>query len=154
LTKCPGARRMQRGTCPTVQPRGWFVYSCIRLLLALSAALLLALPPGWCCFPLQRSPEAGPTAPKRECCHGGAAPGERGPAPSDHEAPAAPASSCCCLTDTTLPPTPQTPPADSTSAPLVLPDGIAAHPTAADPIPASAVHSPPPPRLLHCLWLC
>jgi hypothetical protein len=130
---------------------GWF-----RHILVLSATLLLALPPGWCCFmPRQTQASTRPEG-SHDCCHGSPVSPHHPTAPDRDEAPVAPATSCCCVTDATSPADPQTPAADPSSVPLAVPVGDvslspASHPFIRDVQP----HAPsPPPRILHCVWLC
>jgi hypothetical protein len=130
------------------------MFSWARQSLVLCAALLLALPPGWCCFTPLRGHDAAPPAQQRGCCHGAGRHAEHEPAPIHHEPPAVPMQSCCCLTDTILPPDPTTAPADSAAAPVMLPAGMTSLPAETGPIPAIVFHWTPPLRILHCLWLC
>ncbi len=128
------------------------MYGWLRQILVLSAALLLALPPGWCCFTPRGHAGARPQA-GQDCCHGGPA---HSAAPYRQEPPAAPATSCCCPTDATTPADPETPAADPFSAPFALPVGEVRLPPAAPTLTrGDPPHPPsPPPRLLHCVWLC
>jgi hypothetical protein len=147
---------MQRGVCPARQLRGWFMYSWASQLLALTAALLLALPPGWCCFTPPHSGASPSAEAERDCCSGGPAHKDHQPTPSHEDCPAAPTSACCCDTAATGPAGPETATPDSVPAALALP---ADH---ADLCSAGAGFlwditphaSSPPPRLLHCVWLC
>ena len=67
----------------------------VRHILALSAAILLALPPGWCCFVPQQVEASDRPEAEQGCCRGCPTHADHGAAPDHKEAPAAPAPSCC-----------------------------------------------------------
>jgi hypothetical protein len=134
--------------------------SClVRHILTLSAALLLVLPPGWCCLAPRARASARASArlaAEPGCCHGCPTHPDHGTAPERDEAPVAPNTNCCCVTDATAPTDPETPAADSASAPLVvLVADLALPPVVHRFTRDSQFHVlSPPPRLLHCVWLC
>ena len=131
------------------------MYFWLRQILALSAAPLLALPPGWCCFAPQCARASARPEVQQGCCHCGPTHPDHGTAPDHEEAPAAPTHSCCCVTEATTPASPETPAADPASAPLVLPVAAGLSTAGQDFFSASPPHVPsPPPQLLHCVWLC
>ncbi len=135
--------------------------------MALSAGLLLALPPGWCCTPTAEATEShdappaeAPVHPCGACCPGGASVPTDHPTPNDENiperAPAAPekAGNCCCTVQTSARP-------DDTERPLpAAPAGFAV--TLASPVFAAvddlAPSFLPPPsvpiHVLHCVWSC
>ncbi len=119
--------------------------------LVLCNALLVALPPGWCCLPAAVQP-ASPRDPA-PCCHHKPAPDQ--PAPPTHPQPVKPCDAPRCLTDATRAPVPETPPADLVPAALLAVPDAAPLPRAARVAEASELHAlSPPPQLLHCVWLC
>jgi hypothetical protein len=128
----------------------------LRHILALSAALLLALPPGWCCAAPQRAEVGTRSVAEHGCCHGGPTHPDHGTAPDREEAPAAPTSPCCCVTEATTPASQETPAPDPASAPLVLPvPAVDLAPAVPGFTRGTRFHVPSPPlRLLHCVWLC
>jgi hypothetical protein len=123
----------------------------VRRLLAFAAALLLALPPGWCCLlPRLRAAAASPTA-KRHCCSEEPTPRRDCPAHDRGNGPLAP---CCCHTDPALPPGPEAAPADLQAAPL--PGVVVAHVPLVGEFAQdfSLFITPPRLQLLHCVWRC
>jgi hypothetical protein len=124
--------------------------------LALCSAVVLALPPGWCCYALNAALAASAAAdevtpPVHACCRTPAAPHENAPTP----APAKPKASCCCQQDAAQPKSVDTA-ADALPAVAILP---AAAPAAIRSMSNRAEDNVSPGaspslRLLHCVWLC
>jgi hypothetical protein len=124
----------------------------LRYPLFLLLAVLLALPPGWCCFVMTdvraTSPEPEPT----DCC---CCP----PAPAGEEdAPARPAPRCCCGHRDVLKPEGRTRTLPDGVVEPLLPLPVVAPITPATAATAEALLLPPPlPCPLHvlrCVWLC
>ncbi|MGE0609451.1 MAG: hypothetical protein AB7O62_20335 [Pirellulales bacterium] len=116
--------------------------------LVLANALLLAMPPGWCC----RVPAIKDAAVRKSsCCHQQTP--ER-PAPS--QMPGQPGLHCCCTRQATLPQAAVAPDHDGVNAVAVLAE------TALGPLqqtlPLShalpAMAAGPPLRILNCVWRC
>jgi hypothetical protein len=133
----------------------------LRYILALSAATLLVLPAGWCCFAPPRAAvraNAAASAVAGEepgCCHRVPSHADHGTTPEREEAPAAPKTSCCCVVEAPLPTGPETSVAQPAVASLVLLVSEADYPAVGyDPVPDIQPHASPPPRLLHCVWIC
>jgi hypothetical protein len=129
----------------------------LRQALMLGTALLLALPPGWCCKLL---PQAGNTLPapasRCACCADHSAPLSHTCPTLQQDAPSPErAFVCCCPADNALREGSDTTRADLSS--LSLPPVTCAGMTLVAaliarsqiPFPASA-----PLQLLHCVWLC
>lgn len=126
-------------------------------LFALCSAVILALPPGWCCFALNAlaaaSVQAADTArPVHQCCRTPHTP--RGKESSPPAAPAAPKKSCCCQQDVSGP-------KDSDAPGQAAPVGVVA---GLPQLPVIATISPPTDRfisgptvslqLVYCVWTC
>lgn len=134
-------------------PSGGFpMRALLQQTLVFTAALLLALPQGWCCF--VRALGSARAEVTRTCCADPPAPAHRTPCPNHDDGPAAPVS-CCCHAETALPVVSETSAPDLTSAallPAAAPDLLVATTlffrAIARPVP------PIPARLLHCVWLC
>jgi hypothetical protein len=129
--------------------------------LAFVAALLLALPHGWCCLvgpagccsPARQQGRA-PARPCGCCSHCGAA-GCCCPAAPKHNAPRPPPGKCCCgEQQPTLTPDRHSPPPDLAATQLVLPPPAAGVRLALDIVAETPVFPSPPLNLLQQVWLC
>jgi hypothetical protein len=136
--------------------------SLFRQVLAFTCSVLVALPPGWCCF-IETSPCCQTqTPPKKEqpadpppccCCHHQAGAEEH---VSDVPAqPSAPQKLCCCE------PTPSALPriekfsADLTAVLLPLPvEAPTVFSVSVPTGPGSLLSSSPPLHVLQCVWRC
>jgi hypothetical protein len=131
-------------------------------LLALCGAMILALPPGWCCFALNAlvaaSAQAGDAAPPvHQCCRTPATPPTPAtPAGKDATPPAGPTTpkkACCCQQDVSGPKDadthPQAPVAAMACAPQPAPVIVSSPPTGRL-IPGTTVSL----QLIHCVWTC
>jgi hypothetical protein len=116
--------------------------------LVLANALLLALPPGWCCLPADEPARAA--APCRGCCHQAGDPQDATPEPE----PLPPANDCCCLWDSVPPPDSRGLAPDLSVAAAVFAEALPV--LHAPRVEREAPHSfaPPPRHVLLCLWLC
>lgn len=130
------------------------MFSWVRQVLALSAALLVAFAPGWCCFAPQRGSRVIASEPARRCCSGAPA-APHAPAQGQHPHQPSPESACFCKADVALPPGPEAPPAETAWAflgttPNIIPS-LSSPWSAGDctPFPIS-----PQLQLLYCVWLC
>ncbi len=114
--------------------------------------LLTAMPPGWCCAAFRLIPHASAEsapAPAACCC---CCPD---PTPDVPDQPAPmPTPSWCCQREPATPTKAE--PADASPAPSLLDTVPAFAPavTVCDLAPPAARIANPPPRVLHCLWLC
>jgi hypothetical protein len=130
--------------------------SWVRHSLVFAAALLLALPPGWCCVPLSLGKASASPLANRGCCQTQASsPGQPCPEHNQADGPVVPSTSCCCPAGSVLPPAPELPPVGWISAALPAIGGADLAPAAS--WPTWDVPSPfpsPPLQILHCVWLC
>jgi hypothetical protein len=129
------------------------VMSNVLRILVLGNALLLALPPGWCCLLPAR-----PTAPAPEdalpCCPLCRHEAQQ-PASPPEACPNPPAGGCSCQSDPATPPQAKTAAPDLSVAPDFASAGEALAPTGIG--PALAVlpsFASPPLQVLLCVWRC
>jgi hypothetical protein len=124
--------------------------------LMLGTALLLALPPGWCCLRLQGGKALAFPCATTACCAGhSASPLHLCPTLQQERHSPAQASICCCAADTPMRESSETARADLTSwspatsacagVPLVTARIVGSF---------STIAASPPLQLLHCAWLC
>jgi hypothetical protein len=125
-------------------------------ILAWCSAVVLALPPGSCCFVLNvlsaasAASEAAPV-PVHTCCRAPVAP----PDNDQQQVPAKPAAACCCQQDAAQPKHPDVTPDAFACVALAPPHGLAAPAGAALAEHVGVVTSSVPSlQLLHCVWLC
>jgi hypothetical protein len=121
-------------------------------ILMLGTALLLALPPGWCCPSPPKSPRKSDAAPPLCCCCYQTQPPEKAPVGPP---PLFPPGRSCCQQDADVP--------GAFKAPLDLQTGVIlaiattklldVNPTLSFVASGLQVTSPPL-RLLHCVWRC
>jgi len=123
-------------------------------ILTLIAATSLALPPGWCCGPVQpRTPTSKSEPRPRRCCAHAPKPAKPDPKPAS--CPPVPRPAFCCRLDTSLPAKPQVRPNTSGVAEPVAP--VRTCPTSENPtlMDGLGFTGPSPPlQILHCVWLC
>jgi hypothetical protein len=130
-------------------------------LVAIAASLLLALPPGWCCWSASatgREParlvDAQSIPQSHSCCQHHKAAKTPKQSPATPRLPMHPGQSACCVPQHVVP-AKASPASILFAPPIVLP--FAAF--AASPIELAlspiwfVVHSPPL-NILHCVWLC
>jgi hypothetical protein len=116
-------------------------------LLVLTNAMLLALPPNWCCT--LRLPGKHADS-KPQCC------AQQEPAPEDGEQDEQRPTTvdCCCQIDSSLPPHPEIVARDLASSPVVTVsesgDGVSVFDAEA----VVAIAEAPPLQILHCVWIC
>ncbi|HZT81477.1 MAG TPA: hypothetical protein VFA26_14710 [Gemmataceae bacterium] len=114
-------------------------------------ALLLALPPGWCCLPAARA-ESAPQPASSSCCCEHAPPAPEQPA-SPH--PGKPCPRQCCHRDATPPAAVDKLHLDSTPAALPAVVALGCDQPGSGPDGVPVVHLLARPlQLLHCVWLC
>jgi hypothetical protein len=129
-------------------------------ILAWCSAVVLALPPGSCCFVLNvlsaaSAPCEAAPVPVHTCCRAPLAP-MRTPDNEQHQVPAKPAAACCCQQDAAQPKHPDINPDAFPCVALTPPHGL----PAPDGAGFAAEHvgvftsSVPSRQLLHCVWLC
>jgi hypothetical protein len=119
----------------------------------LGNALLLALPPGWCCVsPAQTVDSKAKTPPPRNCCHCSEA--NESQQTSLPAKPTVPSVPCCKAGSFTVAASPEKtvkmPVADTVAFSLRLIEVADVHPVTICGLPISS----PPLHLLNCLWLC
>jgi hypothetical protein len=126
------------------------VMNALLRVLVVGNALLLTLPPGWCCpAPVAEKPAAPPAAPS--CCHA-----EVPPAP-DSQPLSCPmsATKCCCQFDSTAPPHIAKYVVDSAWSLPLIPAVSPSVSDAAIAAEAAAILFPSPPiNVLQCVWRC
>jgi hypothetical protein len=122
-----------------------------RDLLVLTACVLLALPPGWCCILLPEPAQAAVMARADDCCRGCCAP----PTPSQDAPPGrTPMKVCCC---DNLIPLRKGAAQDTPDAPADLLPAVEVAPAPTGQPVSAAGKFLPPPRALHvllCVWRC
>jgi hypothetical protein len=125
-------------------------------ILILCNALVLALPPGWCCAALLwgrcKQGESAPTS-SDCCCCPKTKPDHSSPVPIP--APSSPAKLCCCQSDPLAPPT---------SKPVLEASVLVSWHGNTETLMPADVEGPsaggrscillPPLRIVHCVWRC
>jgi len=121
-------------------------------LLVLTCALLLALPPGWCCATPNPKAADLPAQPTHSCCQ------HEQPTPNQEPMPAVPVQQCCCEKDLASPSSPSSPKTTSLdlaiSIPVVIPDAPAAHVAGVGVLDFAGPSPSPPLNVLQCVWRC
>lgn len=129
-------------------------------LMALVAAALVALPPGWCCrlvsargcMPAETAKAAAAPQPL-SCCHH--KPVQKQPSPCAPQSPAKPGQMLCCFPQPTVPQKTSWQAPDLAMLPFEQPVVLALGTLSPSlPEPAWFVVNSPPLNLLHCVWLC
>lgn len=121
--------------------------SAFSKLLVLTSALLLALPPGWCCAAPSPKDADLPVQPTHPCCQ------HEQSTPDQKPAPAQPVQKCCCDNDLASPPSPETTSPDlAISIPVAIP-APALHATGVSDLSFTDFSSPPL-HVLQCVWRC
>jgi hypothetical protein len=121
--------------------------------LVLASALVLALPPGWCCVrPALAAESRAEPAPARVCCH--CAVPEQGPRKPVPTKPGFPSKPCCEVGSGTIVTSPEKPQntlvADLTTVAPGLDNAFDEQVTVFCTVPASSL----PLHVRNCLWLC
>src|SRR5262245_48834221 len=119
--------------------------------LVFATALLLALPPGWCCAKTEGQPEKVPAKAKHCCCcqeH------SRKPDSGPNRLPTIPYKNCQCQKDSTAPQNPESLTLDPGIAITLPPDNSNGHAARNIQLHDASSFSSPPLHVLQCLWRC
>lgn len=120
-------------------------------LLILTSAVLLALPPGWCCItPNQKTAETPPKVP-HSCCqlH------QEQPTPDQEPVPRQPVQKCCCEKELPSPQNPETAPLELTfTHSVAIPAALSNDVGGVDGPSFDSSPFSPPLHILQCVWRC
>lgn len=119
--------------------------------LVFATALLVALPPGWCCAKQVVKPEKAPAKAKHCCCCPESSPK---PQSGTNRLPPDFFKNCCCQKDTTAPQNPESPALDLSPAISLVIDNSGKHAIHTAVLLDAASFSSPPLHILQCLWRC
>jgi hypothetical protein len=121
-------------------------------LLVLTSAVLLALPPGWCCATPSQKPAQTPA---KHAAHSCCRQPKQTPTPDQEPGPGQPVQKCCCENDLASPANPEKASPDLTfSVPVPSPDTLMAEVGGAGAASAISPTASPPLYILQCVWRC